>query len=198
MDRSTGRQFLLSMALLLVYTSTVTSLHCFSCSYSKLETENTVVSWFLGQLSKLSDEHCLLAKESDRYDAKQTECPDPEEGKIAKCAVFNGTVTTTVKLPVVSDPTVMYHSVVRKCIEVDADDDEYDDGCHDDLPSTAHGVLDSAFSTLDIGETEFEGKACYAADKTTYANTYTGDSPKREAGILALVFGLAWVVAHGY
>lgn len=136
------------------------ALMCYRCSYSKADTDSSVFSFFLGQLSKLSDEHCKLERKDDLTEISQRSCPEPDPGQVSKCVYFNGTAIASV--PVLGE--FRYHTLVRDCTNLDPDDSHTADGCHDDVPSTTHKMLDSAFSVLSIGEVEYKGKACYSSE----------------------------------
>ena len=59
---------------------------------------------------------------------------------------------------------VQLETVTRKCIEVDEDDSDYSNGCHNNLPDNAENLFKSLISLVSLGAIDFSGGVCYSTD----------------------------------
>ena len=70
-------------------------------------------------------------------------------------------------LRVSADVPFKYNSVERNCIEVPANDDQYD-GCQPELTSVSENFVKSFIEEYaDIGNIDFTGEACYYDELTS-------------------------------
>jgi len=152
-----------ALLIVLACFSTYTSaLECYKCSYNTFDSDNSALSLILTTLSKLSNERCQLLVDNDRYQLDVKKCPNPSPGHVYKCGKIEGEIHSSISTPV-GNFDVTYNGLDRDCIEVPDDDNDFSDGCHDDVPMSepVRNLVSETFDGLDGSDVTFNGQACY-------------------------------------
>jgi len=143
------------VSLVLISLSNINALQCYDCYYNKPESDNSILKTFFSGLNTLSSDYCKLEKPSDIYDINTRTCA-PETGKVSRCAVVNGKVTAKV----LGTIYLVFNTISRKCIAVDAAAPDYTVGCHTNPPPS--GALEKILDMIPgLTHIQFEGQSCY-------------------------------------
>ena len=69
------------------------------------------INAFVFTFSKLSSDHCKLAKAEDEHDVNKRSCPPAEDGQVSKCVILNGTVSTSLYLKITRNSEFFHASL---------------------------------------------------------------------------------------
>merc|ERR1712002_615044 len=132
---------------------------CPRCTKTELEVDNDVVQWFIDGIRSISDDSCYLDNADDIYEVEYRLCPPAAYGQVAKCGDINGRITGRV---LSTDFTIT--TLQRDCVNGEAQQDVFKNGCHNQVGSNAiiaPLIEESYNSASGVSNQNFEGQACF-------------------------------------